>query len=167
MFSSDFVQVKRIFLPSRLTDMSMSSIASSQMWSVCERSVTKKPSLRNSSTSLVATRSATSRVSSSKTTSRPPSRLAFGCLTPRLLGKNSATSAGGAMTVVTSVMRMPMPKTSCVRYPCERPMPAMMSATSPRGIIPAPTLSEPRTLKPQKSEGIAQPSTFARTANAV
>ena len=43
----------------------------------------------------------------------------------------------------------------------------MMSATSPRGTMPAPILSPPRTLKPQHIDGAMQPNTFDATATAV
>ena len=92
--------------------------------------------------------------------------------TPGRFVENKATRHGGATTVVTSVIRMPMPNTSCDRIgllstTVETPMPATIKATSPRGIIPAPTRSAPSVLNPQNSEGIAHPTTFAATARTV
>ena len=165
--SSAGVQLKRIFWRSRRMDSSMSSIAISQMSSACDRHVVKKPSLRNSRRSLTSTISATSSFASSNITSRAPSAPLFGWRTPFAFGAKSATSAGGATSVVTSVIMMPMPKISCVRYPAERPMPAMIRATSPRGTMPAPIRRPPSTLKPQPSAGTMQPMTFAAMASAV
>ena len=45
-------------------------------------------------------------------------------------------------------------------------MPAMMRATSPRGIMPNPILVLPRRLNPVREAGIPEPKTLATTASA-
>ena len=113
--SSSGVHETNMLLFSRRMATSMSSIATAQMWSSLERSEVKKPSSRNSVTSRSSMRSATSAPDSSKHISRELVLCGRGCRTPFAFGVNSPTSAGGATTVVTSVMRMPMPNISWVR----------------------------------------------------
>jgi len=88
-------------------------------------------------------------------------------MTPEAEPLYTATSSGGDSTVVNSVIMTATPKTSSERRPCVLPMPAMMSATSPRGTMPTPMRSAPSGLKAQSSEGSAQPTILARTATAV
>ena len=74
---------------------------------------------------------------------------------------------GGAIRVVNSVISMMTPKSCSLRMPAVIPIPAIMSATSPRGTIPAPTLKAPFMLKPRPRDGRAHPSIFAAIATTV
>ena len=81
--------------------------------------------------------------------------------------ERDAEIRGGANKVVTSVIRITTPNICSSRIPAVRPIPAIIRATSPRGIIPQPILKAPFKLKPNPKAGSPQPTTFATTASKV
>ena len=165
--SSFGVHSKRISSPTRCIPISTSSRRTCQIASSWLRTWVKKPSVRNASISFSHISSAACAEGILKETGREVSSADFGWRSPLFPLPYRETSIGGATSVVTSVMRMPMPNTSGLRNPEERPMPATIRATSPRGTMPAPMRSAPMPLKPQKSAGIEQPTIFAAMESTV
>ena len=81
------------------------------------------------------------------------------------LGESSNLSRiGGVIRVVINVMIKATLKTSSLINPEERPIPAMIRATSPRGTIPTPILRAPLKLKFRNKAGIPQPISLLKTA---
>ncbi len=72
---------------------------------------------------------------------------------------------GGATTVEMRRVMMATPKRSWPITPAERPIPATISVTSPRGSMPAPIRKAPRRLKPVSRAGTPAPSSLPAMAN--
>ena len=79
---------------------------------------------------------------------------------------NNGIRAIGAIRVVITVIIILTPKKMGPISPWDRPMPAIMRATSPRGIIPTPIRVLPRRLNPLNSAGKPEPNILDTIARA-